>query len=109
MGESSVLVAGAGLAGLAVARALRSRGIRAVISERTAQPTGVRSTVRESIFPGLESRSAVISTGSFRIMAPNPGIDCYTAWSGVDSTILLIPVDEDEVYVFASAAGGAQR
>ncbi|MEV6846241.1 FAD-dependent monooxygenase [Actinoplanes sp. NPDC051411] len=220
MRQESVLVAGGGIAGLAVARALRSHGIRAVVSERTAhtsapglainlpgnavtafaelglkdelektgRPTrrreyrsaagrllfevdedefwgpdsrprcvrrsdllalldephednrrrsviesvrpsaggaeaafadgqveqhdfvigadGVRSVVRQSLFPEQTSSSAVISTASFRIMAPNPGVDCFTAWSGDGSAFLLIPVDDDEVYAFASAAGG---
>jgi 2-polyprenyl-6-methoxyphenol hydroxylase-like FAD-dependent oxidoreductase len=220
MKDDSVLVIGGGIAGLAVARALRSRGVRAVVSERTAHTTtpglainlpgnavtafaelglkaelekvgrrthhreyraasgkllfeidedefwgpdaaprcvrrsdllglldephddnrrpsavesvrlleggaeatfadghaerhgfvvgadGVRSTVRNSLFPGQKSRSAVVSTAAFRIMAPNPGIAAYTAWSGDDSAFLLIPVDGDEVYAFASATGG---
>jgi 2-polyprenyl-6-methoxyphenol hydroxylase-like FAD-dependent oxidoreductase len=220
MKDDSVLVVGGGIAGLAIARALRSRGVRAMVSERTAHTTtsglainlpgnavtafaelglkaelekvgrpthrreyrsasgkllfeidedefwgpdaaprcvrrsdllalldephddnrrpsavesvrlleggaeatfadghaerhglvvgadGVRSTVRNSLFPGQKSRSAVVSTAAFRIMAPNPGIAAYTAWSGDDSAFLLIPVDGDEVYAFASATGG---
>jgi 2-polyprenyl-6-methoxyphenol hydroxylase-like FAD-dependent oxidoreductase len=69
---------------------------------------GVRSTVRNSIFPRGKSGSAVVSTAAFRIMAPNPGIAGYTIWSGADSAFLLIPVDGDEVYAFASATGGGQ-
>ncbi|WP_312034410.1 NAD(P)/FAD-dependent oxidoreductase [Actinoplanes sp. TBRC 11911] len=69
---------------------------------------GVRSVVRGSVFPGHRSRAAVVSTAAFRIMAPNPGLDCYTMWSGAGSTFLLIPVDGDEVYAFASATGGGQ-
>jgi len=67
---------------------------------------GVRSTVRNSLFPGRQSRSAVVSTAAFRMMAPNPGIGGYTMWSGADSAFLLIPVDGNEVYAFASATGG---
>jgi 2-polyprenyl-6-methoxyphenol hydroxylase-like FAD-dependent oxidoreductase len=39
MKHESVLVAGGGMAGLAVARALRARGIRAVVAERTMRAT----------------------------------------------------------------------
>ena len=29
---------------------------------------------------------------SWRFVAANPGVDCWTAWSGRDATFLLIPV-----------------
>jgi prepilin-type processing-associated H-X9-DG protein len=67
---------------------------------------GVRSTVRSSLFPGQQSRPAIVSTAAFRIMAANPGDASYTIWSGAGSAFLLIPVDNDEVYAFASATGG---
>jgi|SRR4051794_26720062 2-polyprenyl-6-methoxyphenol hydroxylase-like FAD-dependent oxidoreductase len=39
MKHESVLVAGGGITGIAVARALRSRGIRTVVAERTTTAT----------------------------------------------------------------------
>jgi hypothetical protein len=39
-------------------------------------------------------------------MAPNPGVDCGTVWSGAQGTFLLIPVDAQEVYGYASATRG---
>jgi 2-polyprenyl-6-methoxyphenol hydroxylase-like FAD-dependent oxidoreductase len=67
---------------------------------------GVRSTVREQVFGRAGVRSAALSRASWRFMAPNPGVDCFTVWSGADGAFLMIPVDDDEVYVFASATRG---
>jgi 2-polyprenyl-6-methoxyphenol hydroxylase-like FAD-dependent oxidoreductase len=51
-------------------------------------------------------RSAVLSAASWRFMAPNPGVDCWTVWSGAAGALLLIPVDGDQVYGYASATRG---
>ncbi|MEV4344740.1 FAD-dependent monooxygenase [Actinoplanes sp. NPDC049596] len=67
---------------------------------------GVRSTVRDQVFGRAGMRSAMLSRASWRFMAPNPGVDCFTVWSGAEGAFLMIPVDESEVYVFASATGG---
>jgi len=67
---------------------------------------GVRSAVRASVFPGDSVRTSLLSTASWRFMAPNPGVDCWTVWSGAAGAFLLIPVDGDEVYGYASATGG---
>jgi 2-polyprenyl-6-methoxyphenol hydroxylase-like FAD-dependent oxidoreductase len=67
---------------------------------------GVRSAVRGGTFGADGRRSAVLSTASWRFMAPNPGVDCWTVWAGAHGTFLLIPVDHDEVYGFASASRG---
>jgi 2-polyprenyl-6-methoxyphenol hydroxylase-like FAD-dependent oxidoreductase len=67
---------------------------------------GVRSTVRSALFPGAGTGRAVLSQASWRFMAPNPGVGCWTAWSGAGAAFLLIPVDGDEVYGYASATGG---
>lgn len=67
---------------------------------------GVHSTVRDGVFGAEQPGTALLSAASWRFMAPNPGVDCWTAWSGERSTLLLIPVDGNEVYGFASALGG---
>lgn len=67
---------------------------------------GVHSKVRDSIFPAKQLRTAVLSAASWRFMAPNPGIGCWTVWSGADGTFLVIPLDDAEVYVYASASRG---
>ncbi|WP_204300540.1 FAD-dependent oxidoreductase [Actinoplanes campanulatus] len=81
---------------------------------------GVHSIVRATAIDGPASsaggpgsaggrsgtQSALLSAASWRFMAPNPGIDCWTVWSGKGGAFLLIPVDDDTVYGYASATGG---
>jgi 2-polyprenyl-6-methoxyphenol hydroxylase-like FAD-dependent oxidoreductase len=67
---------------------------------------GVHSVVRDAVFGGEGVRSAVLSAASWRFMAPNPGVDCWTVWSGAAGAFLLIPVDGDQVYGYASATRG---
>jgi 2-polyprenyl-6-methoxyphenol hydroxylase-like FAD-dependent oxidoreductase len=64
---------------------------------------GVRSTVRQELFGSLAVRGhAVLADASWRFMAPNPGIDCWTVWAGTDGMVLLMPVDQHEVYGWAA-------
>ncbi|WP_407651548.1 FAD-dependent monooxygenase [Actinoplanes sandaracinus] len=67
---------------------------------------GVRSAVRATAIGSDTTRPALLSAASWRFMAPNPGVDCWTAWSGPGGAFLLIPVDGDQVYGYASATGG---
>jgi 2-polyprenyl-6-methoxyphenol hydroxylase-like FAD-dependent oxidoreductase len=68
---------------------------------------GVRSVVRDAVLgQSAAPRAALLSAASWRFMAPNPGVDCWTAWSGAEGAFLLIPVDKDEVYGYASATRG---
>ncbi|MEU4428524.1 FAD-dependent monooxygenase [Actinoplanes sp. NPDC024001] len=67
---------------------------------------GVHSVVRGGL-PGAASvRESLLSAASWRFMAPNPGVDCWTVWSGAGGAFLLIPVDDTEVYAYASATRG---
>jgi 2-polyprenyl-6-methoxyphenol hydroxylase-like FAD-dependent oxidoreductase len=67
---------------------------------------GVRSTVRAAVTDASGVRIAPLSSASWRLMAPNPGVAGWTGWSGPAGTFLLIPVSGDEVYGYASATGG---
>ncbi|MEV6306375.1 FAD-dependent monooxygenase [Actinoplanes sp. NPDC051861] len=67
---------------------------------------GVRSAVRSAVFGGDGVRASLLSAASWRFMAPNPGVDCWTVWSGAGGAFLLIPVDGEEVYAYASATAG---
>jgi 2-polyprenyl-6-methoxyphenol hydroxylase-like FAD-dependent oxidoreductase len=72
---------------------------------------GVHSTVRATAFGdagagGTDTRTAVLSAASWRFMTTDPGIGCWTVWSGAQGTFLLIPVDGGQVYGFASATRG---
>jgi 2-polyprenyl-6-methoxyphenol hydroxylase-like FAD-dependent oxidoreductase len=59
---------------------------------------GVRSTVRQAVMGASQPSAAHIASASWRFMAPNPGVDGWTAWTGEHGTILLLPVDETTVY-----------
>ena len=67
---------------------------------------GVHSGVRTSIAGHGGTRPALLSAASWRFMTANPGVDCWTVWSGVTGTFLVIPVDADLVYGYASATRG---
>lgn len=78
---------------------------------------GVHSTVRSTAFgdaaagtDGGGTRTALLSAASWRFMTDDPGIGCWTVWSGARGTLLLIPVDGGsnggQVYGFASATRG---
>ncbi|MEU4619725.1 FAD-dependent monooxygenase [Actinoplanes sp. NPDC023801] len=55
---------------------------------------------------GNGTRLALLSAASWRFMAPNPGVDCWTLWTGPGGAFLLIPVDDHQVYGYASATTG---
>nr|WP_317797181.1 FAD-dependent oxidoreductase [Actinoplanes sichuanensis] len=67
---------------------------------------GVRSVVRATAIGAGATREALLSPASWRFMAPNPGVDCWTLWTGPGGAFLLIPVDDQQVYGYASATGG---
>jgi len=68
---------------------------------------GVGSVVRSAVTGGADTRRRSLMTdGSWRFIASNPGVDCWTAWSGRDGTFLVIPVDAQHVYGYAAATRG---
>jgi 2-polyprenyl-6-methoxyphenol hydroxylase-like FAD-dependent oxidoreductase len=69
---------------------------------------GVRSKVRSVATAEQGLRTSLLTEASWRFMAPNPGVDCWSAWSGRAGAMLLIPVDDRRVYVYASATGGGK-
>jgi 2-polyprenyl-6-methoxyphenol hydroxylase-like FAD-dependent oxidoreductase len=67
---------------------------------------GVHSSVRRAVIRQDNLRRSLMTEASWRFNAPNPGVDCWTVWSGGHGTFLLIPVDEDQVYGYASTTRG---
>jgi 2-polyprenyl-6-methoxyphenol hydroxylase-like FAD-dependent oxidoreductase len=59
---------------------------------------GVRSTVRQAVTGASQPSAAHIASASWRFMAPNPGVDGWTVWTGEHGTILLLPIDDATVY-----------
>ncbi|GGD26293.1 FAD-dependent monooxygenase [Aureimonas glaciei] len=64
---------------------------------------GIHSTVRRLRFESTGTLSARLASASWRFMAPDPGVDCWTIWASADALVLLIPVDHGEVYGWAAA------
>jgi len=96
-------------------RALSERERKVEVSFQNADPEsydfvvgadGVHSTVRTGIFGRGGQRAAVMSTAGWRFVTTNPGVDCWTVWSGRAGTFLLIPVDAERAYGYASATRG---
>jgi 2-polyprenyl-6-methoxyphenol hydroxylase-like FAD-dependent oxidoreductase len=60
---------------------------------------GVRSTIRTEAFgTALGPGHALLAEKSWRFMAPNPGVDCWTVWVADEGMVLLMPIDDREVY-----------
>jgi 2-polyprenyl-6-methoxyphenol hydroxylase-like FAD-dependent oxidoreductase len=65
---------------------------------------GIHSILRDTVTGGHHTRRrSLMTNASWRFIAPNPGIDCWTAWSGPNGTFLLIPVDSEHVYGYAAS------
>jgi 2-polyprenyl-6-methoxyphenol hydroxylase-like FAD-dependent oxidoreductase len=62
--------------------------------------------VRREVIPGDNPRRSLMTEASWRFTAPNPGVDCWTVWSGAQGTFLLIPVAEQHVYGYAATTRG---
>lgn len=67
---------------------------------------GVHSSVRRVVIPEDSLRRSLMTETSWRFTAPNPGVDGWTVWSGARGTFLLIPVDAERVYGYASCTRG---
>jgi 2-polyprenyl-6-methoxyphenol hydroxylase-like FAD-dependent oxidoreductase len=67
---------------------------------------GVHSGLRTSVFGPAGRRAALLSAAGWRFMTTNPGVDCWSSWTGPAGTFFLIPVDGERVYGFASPTKG---
>lgn len=63
---------------------------------------GVHSVVRSEVTPAAPTAS-LMTTGCWRFVTADPGVDCWTAWTGHGVTLLLIPVAKGEVYGYAAS------
>lgn len=67
---------------------------------------GVHSSLRPAVSKDGGQRLSSMTGASWRFIAPNPGVDCWTVWSGSHGTFLLMPVDAKHVYGYASTTRG---
>lgn len=70
---------------------------------------GVGSAVRKVMFPGAQSGHALLADSSWRFIAPNPGVNCWTVWAGKQGMVLLMPISADEVYGWAAITAKVPR
>ena len=66
---------------------------------------GVHSAMRHAVTDDGRHPSSMTGS-SWRFVGDNPGVGCWTAWSGRDATFLLIPVAEGLVYGYAARTRG---
>jgi 2-polyprenyl-6-methoxyphenol hydroxylase-like FAD-dependent oxidoreductase len=93
MDDNAITVTTTGLAG---ARALRGQIVIGA--------DGVHSRTRTMALPDVRLRAALLSPSSWRFVAPDPGVDCWTVWAGPGAMFLLIPLGNGEVYGWACSA-----
>lgn len=67
---------------------------------------GVHSLARTMVSGDRAARPALLAKDSWRFVVRNPGIECWTAWTGPPGTVVLIPVTADKVYGWVSGNGG---
>ena len=67
---------------------------------------GVHSRVRTSQLGAVATRESLLSSASWRFVTVNPGVRCWSVWTGAAGTLLLIPLVAGQVYGYASATAG---
>lgn len=67
---------------------------------------GVHSATR-SVIDRHGVRPSAMTRSSWRMIADDPGVDCWTVWSGPVATFLMIPVAPGRVYGYAASTRGA--
>jgi 2-polyprenyl-6-methoxyphenol hydroxylase-like FAD-dependent oxidoreductase len=66
---------------------------------------GANSAMREAVAVDA-LRPSSMTGSSWRFVAADHGVDCWTAWAGRDETFLLIPVEPGRVYGYAARTRG---
>jgi 2-polyprenyl-6-methoxyphenol hydroxylase-like FAD-dependent oxidoreductase len=68
---------------------------------------GVHSAARSGVADGDHVlRASSMTRSSWRFVGRNPGVDCWTVWSGGEATFLLVPVAAGAVYGYAASTRG---
>lgn len=66
---------------------------------------GVHSSLRSAV-TSERPRPSLMTDTSWRFVTADPGVGCWTAWTGHGHAFLLIPVAASQVYAYASSSGG---
>lgn len=83
---------------------ITTSGSNTLTSRLIVGADGVHSTIRARCFEGESLTTARIASASWRFMVPNPGVDCWTVWAGAKAMVLLIPLDNHQIYGWVAAA-----
>jgi hypothetical protein len=93
----------------AAVSAVADRRTRSKSASMTPRPSAMTSSyartvstpgVRTSVFGPAGRRAALLSAAGWRFMTTNPGVDCWSSWTGPAETFFLIPVDGERVCGF---------
>lgn len=77
----------------------------AEVADLVVAADGVHSIVRSSVTTASPHQSSM-TKASWRFVTDNPGISCWTVWTGHGYAFLLIPVAPGRVYGYASSSHG---
>lgn len=75
------------------------------IADLVVAADGIHSVVRPAVTHTL-LRPSAMTNASWRFVVDDPGVDCWTAWTGHGHAFLLIPVSPGRVYGYASSSRG---
>ncbi len=76
------------------------------VADLVVAADGVHSTVRSSVTT-TPPRPSAMTNASWRFVTDNPGITCWTAWTGHGHAFLLVPFARGQAYAYASSSRGA--
>jgi 2-polyprenyl-6-methoxyphenol hydroxylase-like FAD-dependent oxidoreductase len=66
---------------------------------------GVHSATRAAV-AAVSTRPSLMTGSGWRFLTSNPGVGCWTVWSGAEATFLLIPVEPGRAYGYAASTRG---
>ena len=75
------------------------------VADLVVAADGVHSVVRPAV-TNAPPRPSAMANVSWRFVVDDPGVDCWTAWTGHGHAFLLIPVSPGRVYGYASSSRG---
>lgn len=75
------------------------------VADLVVAADGVHSVLRPEV-TDAPPRPSAMTSASWRFVIDDPGVACWTAWTGHGHTLLLIPVSPGRVYGYASSTRG---
>lgn len=66
---------------------------------------GVRSEIRAQVVDSV-LRPSLMTDTAWRLVVDNPGVECWTTWTGHGLVLLAMPLPDDELYIYAARTRG---